>query len=177
MLEPPIDAEKLRSVQAPLKQRYRDEPASARVVMSATGRVLLGQVACAVKSDGGLVVAGLHPAAGGDGSQVCSGDMLLQSLVACSGVTLAAVATAMSIELIAAHVEATAEMDFRGTLGVDRDCPIGLTSLSLHFRLQSAAEDAVLEKLVKLAEKYCVVLQTLTGSARIKSHWSREESR
>lgn len=168
-----MDAEQLRALQSPLKQKYRDDPASARVILSAVGSVLPEQLACSVTTNAGPVVAGLHLAAGGDGSQVCSGDMLLQSLVACSGVTLAAVATAMSIPLQSADISAEAEIDFRGTLGVDKTCPMGLTSLKLSYTLQSAASDEQLHKLITLVERYCVVLQTLTGSASVAATWSR----
>ncbi len=170
-----MNAEQLRDLQSPLKHRYRDHPAAALVVMRATGAVVPGQIACAVETGAGNIVAGLHPAAGGDGSQTCSGDMLLQALVACSGVTLAAVATALSIPVKSASIDAQAAVDFRGTLGVDRTSPVGIVSLTLSFQFDSTAEDTQLAKLVELTERYCVVLQSLTAAATIKTHWSRTE--
>lgn len=168
-----MDAETLRAIQAPIKQAYKDDPSQARVVMFAEGAISPGEVACSVATPLGPVVAGLHPAAGGDGSQACSGDMLLQALVACSGVTFSAVALAMGIEFTSAIVRAEAVMDFRGTLGVDRNVPIGITSLELKFDIQSSADDAKLSKLVELTERYCVVLQTLAQPAKLTSTWQR----
>ncbi len=162
-----MDADQLRALQTPIKQRYRDEPSSAKVAMHASGQVLASQLTCLVDSSLGQVNAGLHPAAGGSGEQVCSGDMLLQALVACSGVTLSAVATAMGIEIRSATVSATAEMDFRGTLGIDRSVPIGITSLHLEFTIDSPADDSQLKKLLELTERYCVVLQTLAQPAAL----------
>jgi uncharacterized OsmC-like protein len=168
-----MDAEQLRRLQSPLKQQYRDDPSSARVVMSAHGSLVSDQLACDVTTPQGVVRAGLHPAAGGDGSQACSGDMLLQALVACSGVTLSAVATAMSIPISAAKITAEAEMDFRGTLGIDKATPIGILWVHLRFEIESSAEDAQLAKLVQLAERYCVVLQSLTHAPKVTSEWKR----
>jgi len=162
-----MDADQLRALQTPIKQRYRDEPSSAKVVMYASGKVLASQLTCLVDSSRGQVDAGLHPAAGGSGAQACSGDMLLQALVACSGVTLSAVATAMGIEIRSASVTAQAEMDFRGTLGIDKGVPIGITSLHLEFTIDSTAEDSQLKKLIELTERYCVVLQTLAQPAAL----------
>lgn len=141
--------------------------------MHATGQVDLANVACQVAQAEGSIVAGLHPAAGGSGEQACSGDMLLQALVACSGVTLAAVATALSIPLTSVSVAAQGEMDFRGTLGVDRSAPIGFTSIALEFEMDSPASDEQLDKLITLTERYCVVLQTLAGPSELSSRWSR----
>ena len=168
-----MDAEQLRALQAPIKQSYRDNPAQAVVAMQARGSIDLGRVACQLETPAGMVIAGLHPAAGGDGSQACSGDMLLQALVACSGVTFAAVATAMSIPISRAEVTAKGEMDFRGTLGIDRSVPIGFTRLEMIFCIESSADDAQLSKLVELTERYCVVLQTLAQPASLHSSWSR----
>lgn len=168
-----MDADSLRALQAPIKQSYKDDPKIARVVMFAEGEIACGEVACSVATSLGPVVAGLHPAAGGDGSQACSGDMLLQALVACSGVTFSAVAIAMGIPVDAASVRAEAVMDFRGTLGVDRSVPIGITSLELNFEIHSPAEDEKLSKLVELTERYCVVLQTLAQPASLTSRWER----
>lgn len=168
-----MDAEQLRALQAPIKQQYRDDPSTARVVMHASGEVQSSQLTCLVDTSIGKVAAGLHRAAGGTGEQACSGDMLLQALVACSGVTLSAVATAMGIELRSAHIAAQAEMDFRGTLGIDKSVPVGITSLSLNFKLESAAEDTQLKKLIELTERYCVVLQTLASPPQITTHFIR----
>lgn len=169
-----MDADQLREIQAPLKQRYRDDPTSAVIRMSARGAVLPNEVACQVQTCQGRTIAGLHSAAGGDGRQACSVDMLLQALVACSGVTLAAVATALSIPLQSAQILAEAELDFRGTLGVDRTAPVGIVSLLLNFQLASPADDGQLSKLVELTERYCVVLRTLAEPATVKSTWTRQ---
>lgn len=168
-----MNADQLRELQSPIKLRYRDDPSSARVVMHASGSVQPTQLTCLVDTSIGQVSAGLHPAAGGSGAQACSGDMLLQALVACSGVTLAAVATAMGIEIRSAKISAQAEMDFRGTLGIDKSAPVGITSLSLDFEFDSPAEDAQLKKLVELTERYCVVLQTLKQPAALSTSYHR----
>ncbi len=168
-----MNADQLRALQAPIKQQYRDDPSSARVVMHASGTVQPSQLTCLVDTSLGQVSAGLHPAAGGSGAHACSGDMLLQALVACSGVTLSAVATAMAIEIRSANITAQAEMDFRGTLGIDKSVPIGITSLSLEFEFDSPADDAQLKKLVELTERYCVVLQTLAQPAALSSNFKR----
>lgn len=168
-----MDAAQLRNLQAPLKTQYQHHPETAVVTMRASGEVQLDSLACNVKTHAGNVVAGLHPAAGGDGNLACSGDMLLEALVACSGVTLAAVATAMGIELRRATVTAEATMDFRGTLGVEKSVPVGLQKVELRFDLQSSAEDSQLAKLVQLAERYCVVLQSLRNPAALSCRWTR----
>ncbi len=141
--------------------------------MTATGTINVETLCCEIPSGGNPIVAGLHPAAGGSGDQACSGDMLLQSLVACSGVTFAAVATAMEIPIEAATVTATGTMDFRGTLGIERQAPVGLTEIQLHFAITSTAEDEILAKLISLTERYCVVLQTLAGTCELRSGWAR----
>ena len=164
-----MDTEQLRQQQAPLKQQYRDQPDSARVRMVAGGTIHVPALECHVPTFAGTAIAGLHPAAGGDGSLACSGDMLLQALVACSGVTLAAVATAMGIAIHSAAVQVEAEMDFRGTLGVDKNVAVGITSLHLHFQIDSPADEAQLHKLVQLTERYCVVLQTISKPATLTS--------
>jgi uncharacterized OsmC-like protein len=174
-----MDAESLRNLQAPLKQAYRDNPSQARVVMMAQGVVDQQSLTCKVTSHSvagpvaghsvaGPIIAGLHPAAGGSGEEACSGDMLLQSLVACSGVTLAAVATAMAIEIRSAKITATGEMDFRGTLGLDRSVPIGIQSVKIDIQFNSDAEQSQLAKLVELTERYCVILQTLKHPPELK---------
>lgn len=159
-----MNSEELKALQAPLKARYADSPTDAIVSLNATGVVNINDLTCHVDSAlsiAGQMVSGLHPSAGGDGSAACSGDMLLQSLVACSGVTFAAVSTAMGMQISSARVSAQGTMDFRGTLGVDRDVPIGLTSVELTFAVESSEPDDKIEKLIQLTERYCVVLQTL----------------
>lgn len=168
-----MDAKALKELQAPIKARYRSEPESAQVRLTAAGSISVEDLMCSVPTKVGRAEAKLHSAAGGDGSGVCSGDMLLEALVACSGVTFAAVATAMSIPVRSARVEAEGLMDFRGTLGVDRDTPVGLTSIRLRFAIDSPAEDDELAKLVQLTERYCVVLQTLASPAALHSDWER----
>ena len=168
-----MNADQLRALQAPIKQGYRDDPSTARIVMRASGTVQPSQLTCLVATSIGQVTAGLHPAAGGSGELACSGDMLLQALVACSGVTLSAVATAMGIEIHSANITAQAEMDFRGTLGIDKSVPVGITALRVDFEFDSPAEDVQLKKLVELTERYCVVLQTLAQPAKLSTSCSR----
>jgi uncharacterized OsmC-like protein len=155
-----MQREELRSVQAPLKARYADEPEAALVTLAATGRLGEG-VSCSVESGRALATAGLHPASGGDGSLLCSGDMLLEALVACAGVTLQAVATSLEIPVASGRVHAEGDLDFRGTLGVARDAPVGFSAIRLAFELDTDAGDEQLDTLLKLTERYCVVLQTL----------------
>jgi uncharacterized OsmC-like protein len=162
-----MDADELRSIQAPLKQRYRDEPGAALVTLRAAGTLDDSGVSCRVDTGRAIVEAGLHPATGGTGLQACSGDMLLQALVACAGVTLNAVATALGIVLRDASVEAEGDLDFRGTLGVDRGAPVGFQRIRLRFDLDSDAPADQLAKLLELTERYCVVLQTLRGAPRV----------
>jgi uncharacterized OsmC-like protein len=151
-----MDAPTLRAVQGPIKERYRTEPAAALVTLSAHGTIDdPNGLSCSVQTGQALVTAGLHPATGGDGSLACSGDMLLQALVACAGVTLRAVATATGI------VSASGDLDFRGTLGVDREAPVGFSAIRLRFDLDSDATPEQLATLQKLTERYCVVYQTL----------------
>ncbi len=168
-----MDATELRAIQAPLKQRYKDDPARALITMVAEGTISFDQPAVTLDTPTGRVVAGLHPAAGGDGTQACSGDMLLQALVACSGVTFSAVAIALGIAIESASVRATGNMDFRGTLGVDRAAPVGITEIIMHFEINSMADDSQLTKLVELTERYCVVLQTMQHAASFRSSWQR----
>jgi uncharacterized OsmC-like protein len=156
-----MTADELKAVQGPIKARYREDPAAAVVSMTAAGDIADSTISCRVKTFAGPIDAGLHPAAGGDGSWACSGEMLLEALVACAGVTLKAVATAMAIPLRAARVCAEGELDFRGTLGVDRETPVGFRSLRLTFQIESDAPPEQTEKLVQLTERYCVIYQTL----------------
>ena len=157
-----VDREQLRTLQAPLKERYREQPQAALVTLSATGELGEG-VACSVQTARAVAEAGLHPATGGDGSLLCSGDMLLEALVACAGVTLRAVATSLGISVPAGRVRAEGDLDFRGTLGVDRDAPVGFSAIRLSFELESDADEEQLSTLKKLTERYCVVYQTLAG--------------
>jgi uncharacterized OsmC-like protein len=162
-----MNADALRQLQAPLKARYKEHPAEARVTLRARGRVHQATLSCQLESGKPGVPAGLHPAAGGDGSLACSGDMLLEALVGCAGVTLAAVATAMSIELEEASVTAEGELDFRGTLGVAKEAAVGFDTIRLIFDVRTPAADK-LPKLIELTERYCVVFQTLTKPPAIE---------
>src|SRR5688500_155116 len=155
-----MKADELRALQAPLKDQYRKEPGAAVVTLRAQGRLGEG-IACRVDTARALVEAGLHPASGGSGQQACSGDMLLEALVACAGVTLKAVATALGIELRDAQVFAEGDLDFRGTLGVAKDAPVGFRDIRLRFALDTDAPAESRAKLIELTERYCVVLQTL----------------
>jgi len=170
---PTLDRDALRALQAPLKERYREEPAAALVTLSATG-TLDEDLACNVQTGRALAKAGLHPATGGDGSLLCSGDMLLEALVACAGVTLKAVATALEIDVRAATISAEGDLDFRGTLGVDRAAPVGFADIRLRFALDApGAGDDQLATLLKLTERYCVVLQTLRAAPPVTATLAR----
>ena len=158
-----MNAEEIRSLQAPLKARYRSEPAAAVVTLRAEGRLTEG-LSCSVETGRALVKAGLHPATGGTGELACSGDLLLQALVACAGVTLNAVATALGIAIRSGTLVAEGELDFRGTLGVSQDAPVGFSAIRLSIRLDADAPAPQLAKLVELTERYCVVYQTLRTS-------------
>ncbi len=153
----------LRARQRPLKDAYREDPGRALVTSTATARVDQGALTATVPTWAGDVVAGLHPATGGDGSQACSADIVLQALVACAGVTLSSVATAMGVELRSARVTAHGTWDARGTLGVDRETPVGLTSVEVLVDLDTDADDAAVTRLLELTERYCVVARTLTA--------------
>ncbi|ETX05855.1 OsmC family protein [Candidatus Entotheonella palauensis] len=153
-------AEELREMQAPLKQQYREEPEAAVITLSAEGNLDEG-IVCSVETGKAIVRAGLHPATGGDGLAACSGDMLLQALVACAGVTLRAVATALDIEIRGGKVSVKGDLDFRGTLGVSREAPVGFANIRLDFDLDTDAAPDQLETLLRLTERYCVVYQTL----------------
>lgn len=155
-----MDADQLRALQAPIKAKYKQDPSAAVVTLRAQGRIGEG-IACKVDTGRALVEAGLHPATGGSGAQACSGDMLLEALVACAGVTLKAVATALGISLRDATVSAEGDLDFRGTLGVARDAPVGFREIRLKFDLDTDAPAEQKAKLVELTERYCVVLQTI----------------
>jgi uncharacterized OsmC-like protein len=156
-----MDANELRAVQAPLKESYKQDPEAAQVTLRARGHLDDMKIACNVETGRALAVAGLHPATGGTGAELCSGDMLLEALVACAGVTLKAVATALEIPLRNAVVRAEGDLDFRGTLGVDRTAPVGFRAIRLAFDLDTDAPPDKLETLLKLTERYCVVFQSL----------------
>jgi uncharacterized OsmC-like protein len=168
-----MTSDELRALQAPLKARYKEEPAAARIVLSARGRIGPDGPSCTMASVREPAVAGLHPAAGGDGSLLCSGDMLLEALAGCAGVTLGAVSTALGITLRSAAVHVDGDLDFRGTLGVAKEAPVGFTSIRLSFQLDSDASDDTLAKLVSLTERYCVVYQTLRAGVPIATSYVR----
>jgi len=155
-----MDAGQLRSLQAPLKERYKQQPEAAQITLRAEGR-LSESVTCKIETGKALVKAGLHPATGGDGLSACSGDMLLEALVGCAGVTLSAVATALGIQLRNARIRAEGDLDFRGTLGVSKDVPVGFERIRLRFELDTDASAEQVATLIRLTERYCVVYQTL----------------
>jgi uncharacterized OsmC-like protein len=161
-----MNADELKSLQAPVKQRYRERPETASVTLRAEGRIGEG-VTCNVETGKALVEAGLHPATGGNGLSACSGNMLLESLVACAGVTLGAVATALDITLRDAKISAEGDLDFRGTLGVSKDAPVGFHAVRLRFDLDTDASEEQLSTLLRLTERYCVVYQTLARPPKI----------
>jgi uncharacterized OsmC-like protein len=156
-----MNAEELQALQAPVKARYRDEPTAAKWTLRARGTLDGAGVTCKVETGRGLVHAGLHPATGGDGTAVCSGDMLLEALASCAGVTLRAVATALAIPVRGGSVTVEGDLDFRGTLGVSKEVPVGFQDIRLHFDLDTDATAEQLATLLKLTERYCVVYQTL----------------
>ena len=156
-----MDANELRALQAPIKDRYRSDPQRAVVTLKAKGTLGDSNVACKIETGRALAVAGLHPATGGSGLELCSGDMLLEALVACAGVTLKAVATALDIPLKSGRVSAEGDLDFRGTLGVAKDAPVGFANIRLRFDLDTDAPQDKLDQLLKLTERYCVVYQTI----------------
>jgi uncharacterized OsmC-like protein len=162
-----MNAEELRALQAPIKERYRVDADAAVITLRADGRLGEG-VSCSVETGRAMVKAGLHPASGGNGLSACSGDMLLQALVACAGVTLNAVATALGVEIRGGEVRAEGDLDFRGTLGVAKDAPVGFREIRLKFLLDTDAGREQLDKLLQLTERYCVVYQTLRASPPIK---------
>ena len=161
-----MKADELRAVQTPLKDRYRESPRAALITLKARGRLGEG-VTCKIETGKALVAAGLHPATGGNGLSACSGDMLLEALVACAGVTLNAVATALGVEVRDASLEAEGDLDFRGTLGVSKEGPVGFQDIRLRISVDTDAPDEDLSKLVRLTERYCVVYQTLVSAPRI----------
>jgi uncharacterized OsmC-like protein len=163
-----MEREELRAAQTPLKERYTEDPEAAVVTLSAGGELGKG-ISCSVQTGRAIAEAGLHPASGGDGSLLCSGDMLLEALVACAGVTLQAVSTSLGIEVESGTVRAEGDLDFRGTLAVDREVPVGFSAIRLSFELDTDADAEQLETLLKLTERYCVVFQTIAGSPQLST--------
>jgi uncharacterized OsmC-like protein len=168
-----MDAATLRAMQAPIKERYKNAPEAAVVTLKAKGTLDDTSIACKVETGRALAVAGLHPATGGSGLELCSGDMLLEALVACAGVTLKAVATALDIPLERAVVSAEGDLDFRGTLGVAKDAPVGFARIRLAFDVETEAPPDRLEQLLKLTERYCVVYQTIRSGPPIEVRMRR----
>jgi len=168
-----IDAEGLRAMQQPLKDAYRQDPAGALITLRARGELGEENISCSVETGRAMAVAGLHPATGGDGTLACSGDMLLQALVACAGVTLRAVATSLGIDVSGGTVRAEGDLDFRGTLAVAKDAPVGFTSIRLSFDLDTGASQEQLDTLLRLTERYCVVYQTLAHPAQLTAALTR----
>ena len=161
-----MDRSALQNLQRPLKERYREDPGAALITLSASGSLGEG-VSCSVNTGRAIAEAGLHPATGGDGTQLCSGDMLLEALAACAGVTLRSVATSLEIPVTGGTVTAEGDLDFRGTLAVDREAPVGFAAIRLRFDLHTSADDEQLDTLIRLTERYCVVLQTITSAPQI----------
>ena len=171
-----MNADELRAVQAPIKERYRGDARAGLITLKANGALDSEAIACKIETGRALAVAGLHPATGGSGAELCSGDMLLEALVACAGVTLKAVATSIGIELRSGKVTAEGDLDFRGTLGVDKQAAVGFTGIRLKFALDTDAPQAELDTLLKLTERYCVVLQTLKRSPAIEAELTRAKA-
>src|SRR6187455_601640 len=168
-----MDANGLRALQAPIKERYKNDPKAAYITLKASGHLDDAKIACKVETGRALAVAGLHPATGGSGLELCSGDMLLEALVACAGVTLKAVSTALDIPLKSANVSAEGDLDFRGTLGVAKDAPVGFRQIRLRFDLDTDAPQDKLDQLLKLTERYCVVFQTIKNGPPIEVKLAR----
>jgi len=166
-----VNSDELKSLQAPLKEKYKSEPQSAIITLKAGGKIGDG-ISCKVETGRALVEAGLHPATGGNGMFACSGDLLLEALVACAGVTLSAVATAIGIEISDGRVKAEGDLDFRGTLGVSKDVPVGFKNIRLNFELVSNANEEQLAALAKLTERYCVVYQTLVNGVKVETSFT-----
>ena len=169
-----MDSAALRALQAPIKERYKSEPQAAVITLKAKGALDDANIACKVETGRALAVAGLHPATGGTGLELCSGDMLLEALVACAGVTLKAVATALDIPLKSGTVSAEGDLDFRGTLGVAKDAPVGFAQIRLRFDVDSDAPADKLDQLLKLAERYCVVYQTIRNGPPVEISLKRK---
>jgi len=168
-----MDAGELRAMQAPIKDRYKTDPKAAYITLKAKGTLDDSHIACKVETGRALAIAGLHPATGGSGLELCSGDMLLEALVACAGVTLKAVATALDIPLKSGKVSAEGDLDFRGTLGVAKDAPVGFAQIRLRFDLNTDASQEKLDQLLKLTERYCVVYQTIKNGPPVDLQMKR----
>ncbi len=168
-----MDAAALRALQAPIKERYKADPETARITLRAQGRLDETAIACKVETGRALAIAGLHPASGGSGLELCSGDMLLEALVACAGVTLKAVATALEIPLRSGAVRAEGDLDFRGTLGVAKEAPVGFAQIRLTFEVDTDAPQERLDQLLKLTERYCVVYQTIRNGPPVEVRLTR----
>ena len=162
-----MDATQLRAMQAPIKERYKSDPAAAVITLKAKGSIASESLTCKVETGRALAVAGLHPATGGSGLELCSGDMLPEALVACAGVTLKSVATAIEVPLKSGQVSAEGDLDFRGTLGVDKEAPVGFAEIRLRFDVDTDAPQEKLDLLLKLTERYCVVYQTIKNGPRV----------
>ena len=167
-----MKTEELKSLQAPLKEKYREQPDTANITLKAEGKIGNG-ISCKVQTGQKLIEAGLHPATGGNGSLACSGDLLLEALVACAGVTLRAVSTAIGVDIKDGFIKAEGDLDFRGTLGVSKEAPVGFKTIRLQFTLETQATDEELQTLAKLTERYCVVYQTLARGVTVGSTYSR----
>ena len=168
-----MDAGELRALQAPIKERYKSEPKAAVITLKASGTLDDSHIACKIETGRALAVAGLHPASGGTGLELCSGDMLLEALVACAGVTLKAVATALAIPLKSGRVSAEGDLDFRGTLGVAKEAPVGFVQIRLRIDLDTDAGQDKLDQLLKLTERYCVVYQTIKSGPPVDVQMAR----
>jgi uncharacterized OsmC-like protein len=172
-MERKMDATELRAMQAPIKDRYKSDPGAALITLKAKGSLDDQSIACKVETGRALAVAGLHPATGGSGMELCSGDMLLEALVACAGVTLKAVSTALAIPLKSGTVLAEGDLDFRGTLGVDKEAPVGFREIRLRFDVDTDAPQYKLDQLLKLTERYCVVYQTIKNGPPVDVKMAR----
>ena len=168
-----MDSAELRAMQAPYKDKYKSDPDAAIITLKAHGSIDESKIACKVETGRALAVAGLHPATGGSGAELCSGDMLLEALVACAGVTLKSVATAIGVDVRSGEVTAEGDLDFRGTLGVAKDAPVGFARIALRFDLDTDATDEQLADLLRLTERYCVVYQTITGGTSASAEMTR----
>jgi uncharacterized OsmC-like protein len=169
-----MDAAGLRALQAPIKERYKSDPNAAAITLKAKGSLDDSNIACKVETGRALAVAGLHPATGGSGFELCSGDMLLEALVACAGVTLKAVATAIDVPLRSGTISAEGDLDFRGTLGVAKEAPVGFVQIRLRFNLDTDAPQEKLDQLLKLTERYCVVYQTIRNGPPVEIELARK---
>ena len=168
-----MDATELRAMQAPIKERYRNDPTSGLITLKAKGSTDSEGIACKLETGRAIAMAGLHPATGGSGLELCSGDMLLEALVACAGVTLKSVATALEVPLKAGHVSAEGDLDFRGTLGVDKEAPVGFAEIRLRFDVDTDAPQDKLDLMLKLTERYCVVYQTIKNGPKMSVEMHR----